>query len=91
MKASFEVISGPFRGQTFEIPTGEFVIGRKKDCQLAVDRPILTRHHCMLRWDGVRLIVRDIRSTSGTWVNVEPFRRNDHTLGNGDPSKWEIL
>jgi pSer/pThr/pTyr-binding forkhead associated (FHA) protein len=33
------------------------VIGREKDCQLAIDSPILARHHCMLLWDGSTLIV----------------------------------
>jgi pSer/pThr/pTyr-binding forkhead associated (FHA) protein len=84
MKAGFAVISGPLSGLAFEIPPGEFVIGREKDCQLAVDSPFVARHHCMLLWDGVRLIVRDLRSQSGTWVNLEPIRRNDCILGNGD-------
>jgi general secretion pathway protein A len=84
MRAGFAVISGPLSGQAFEIPPGEFVIGREKGCQLAVDSPFLARHHCRLLWDGARLIVRDLQSPSGTWVNLERIRRNDHTLGDGD-------
>jgi pSer/pThr/pTyr-binding forkhead associated (FHA) protein len=87
MKPRFAIISGPLSGQTFEIPPGEFVIGREKDCQLAVDSPILARHHCMLLWDSSTLIVRDLRSPSGTWVNLEPIRRNDCILANGDTGR----
>jgi len=84
MKAGFTVVSGPLSGRTFEIPPGEFVIGRLRDCQLAVDSPIVARHHCMLLLRGSTLRVRDLRSPSGTWVNQEPIRENVRILAHGD-------
>ena len=84
MKASFTVVSGPLSGRTFQIPPGEFVIGRRPDCQLAVDSPIVDRHHCMLLNDGSILTVRDLRSPSGTWVNQELIRENVRILAHGD-------
>jgi S-DNA-T family DNA segregation ATPase FtsK/SpoIIIE len=85
MKAGFTVVSGPLNGRTFEIPPGEFVIGRLADCQLAVDSPSAARHHCMLLDDGSVLTVRDLRSPSRKWVNQEPIRKNVvRILAHGD-------
>jgi len=87
MKARVVVVSGPLSGRTFEVPSGEFVIGREKDCQLAVDSPIVARHHCMLLNEGSVLRVRDLRSPSGTWVNLQPIRQNERILGHSDTVK----
>jgi pSer/pThr/pTyr-binding forkhead associated (FHA) protein len=84
MKPRVVVVSGRLNGRTFEVPPGEFVIGRLPDCQLAVDSPIVARHHCMLLNDGSVLTVRDLRSPSGTWVNQEPIRENVRILAHGD-------
>jgi hypothetical protein len=37
MQASFTVVSGPFRGQTFQVPRGKFILGRETDCHLVLD------------------------------------------------------
>jgi general secretion pathway protein A len=84
MKACFTVVSEPLSGRTFEVPPGEFVIGRLQDCQLAVDSFFVARHHCMLLLRGSTLTVRDLRSPSGTWVNQESIRENVRILAHGD-------
>jgi pSer/pThr/pTyr-binding forkhead associated (FHA) protein len=57
MKAGFTVVSGPLSGRTFEIPPGQFVIGRHQDCQLVVDSAAVNRHHCELLMDDSTLRV----------------------------------
>jgi hypothetical protein len=37
MEARFTAISGPFRGQTFQIPRRKFILGRERDCHLVLD------------------------------------------------------
>jgi hypothetical protein len=64
MQASFTVISGPYRGRTFQIPRGKFLLSRETDCH-PVDANFVSRHHrvsvsnATRRCDGVA--ARNIR------------------------------
>jgi pSer/pThr/pTyr-binding forkhead associated (FHA) protein len=84
MKARVVVVSGRLSGRMFEIPPGQFVIGRQQDCQLVVDSAAVNRHHCELLMDDYTLRVRDLRSSCGTFVNSEPIRQAERTLNDGD-------
>ena len=53
-----------------------FVIGRDKDCDLKVNSPQVSVHHCaILLLDG-RAWIRDLDSTNGTRVNGEPIQED---------------
>ena len=59
------------------------VIGRVQDCDLIVDDGSTSRYHAeiLCRADG-RMLVRDLGSTNGTWVNgrrikTQELRAND--------------
>jgi pSer/pThr/pTyr-binding forkhead associated (FHA) protein len=86
MEARITVISGSLAGQSFKIPPGNFIIGRERDWQLAVDSPLVSRHHSVLLRDDstCTLRVRDLGSTSGTFVNLVPARRDERILLHGD-------
>jgi pSer/pThr/pTyr-binding forkhead associated (FHA) protein len=45
------------------------VVGRHRDCDLHLDSTRVSRRHCCLALDGDRVIVRDLGSTNGTWLN----------------------
>ena len=74
MEARFSVISGPFRGQAFQIAPGKFIIGREQDCQLLLDSNLVSRHHCVLLMDDYTLRIRDLASKNGTFVNRDQSR-----------------
>jgi pSer/pThr/pTyr-binding forkhead associated (FHA) protein len=84
MEARFTVISGPFRGQTFEIPRGKFIIGRESDCQLFLDSNFVSRHHCVLLMDDYTLRIRDLGSKNGTYVNRDLAPTGERILAQGD-------
>jgi pSer/pThr/pTyr-binding forkhead associated (FHA) protein len=84
MDARFTVISGPFRGQTFQIPLGKFIIGREQDCQLFLDSNFVSRHHCVLLMDDYTLRIRDLGSKNGTFINRELAATGERILANGD-------
>jgi pSer/pThr/pTyr-binding forkhead associated (FHA) protein len=84
MEAHFTVISGPFRGQTFQIPRGKFILGREPDCHLALNANSVSRHHCVLLLDDYTLRVRDLASKNGTFVNRDLTRIGERILSNGD-------
>jgi pSer/pThr/pTyr-binding forkhead associated (FHA) protein len=84
MEAHFTVLSGPFRGQTFPIPRGKFILGREHDCQLVLDTNSVSRHHCVLLMDGYTLRIRDLASKNGTFVNRDLTRIGERVLAHGD-------
>jgi pSer/pThr/pTyr-binding forkhead associated (FHA) protein len=67
----------------FELPPGEFVIGRSDECQLAVDDPLVSRRHAVLRVTPVSVIVVDLGSRNGVLVNGEKIT-HERRLRNGD-------
>ena len=60
----------------------QYIIGRGKDCHLALPDNAVSRQHAFLeRRDGF-FHVCDMGSTNGTYVNDEPIR--EHRLEPGD-------
>jgi pSer/pThr/pTyr-binding forkhead associated (FHA) protein len=43
------------------------VIGRARSCDLVVEHETVSRRHAELARDGSRWLLRDLRSTNGTW------------------------
>ena len=84
MEAQFTVLSGPFRGQTFPIPRGKFILGRETDCHLVLDNNSVSRHHCVLLLDDYTLRIRDLASKNGTFVNRDQTRLGERILIHGD-------
>jgi pSer/pThr/pTyr-binding forkhead associated (FHA) protein len=84
MEARFTVISGPFRGQTFQIPRGKFIIGREPDCHLLLNGSFVSRHHCVLLMDDYTVRIRDLGSKNGTYVNGDLAPTGERILAHGD-------
>lgn len=59
-----------YQSQLLEVPpNGEFVIGRSRDCQLALEDPLVSRRHAAFRWSGAKLVIEDLGSRNGVKVN----------------------
>jgi hypothetical protein len=63
----------PFRirylAHDLELPNGDFVVGRGPECQLAVDDPLVSRKHAVLRVSGSSVLAQDLGSRNGVLVN----------------------
>jgi predicted component of type VI protein secretion system len=72
-----------------EIPLGaeKILIGRRNDCAVRIPSPLVSRLHCELTQADDRLVVRDLGSSNGTFVNgtkvKEKELRSGDTLGVG--------
>ena len=53
----------------FEMPAGEFVIGRGTEAQLSVDDALVSRRHARFFLDGDDLFVEDLGSRNGVLLN----------------------
>src|SRR5262245_62582934 len=45
------------------------LVGRHIHCDVRIDSARVSRRHCCLFPEGDHLVVRDLDSTNGTWVN----------------------
>ena len=78
-----------YRDHDFALPSGEFVIGRSSECQLAINDPLMSRRHAVLHVRGDEIMIDDLGSRNGVLVNgtriAAPFALTDGdviTLGN---------
>jgi pSer/pThr/pTyr-binding forkhead associated (FHA) protein len=81
--------SGPEKGQV--IPVMERLeIGRALDCDISILEPSLSRKHAELHLIGDDLVVRDLGSVNGTWVNAEKVEA-EAKLKDGDVLQFDKI
>src|SRR3954468_3058123 len=66
---TLEVVSGPGAGQSLEL-SEEIVVGRE-DAGLVIDDPEISRRHARVSPVDGGVMVEDLGSTNGTFVNGE--------------------
>jgi len=57
---------------------GELVIGRSPDADIMVMNSSVSRQHAKLAWEGSHLIVTDLNSSFGTWVDNVRLKKSEH-------------
>lgn len=67
--AVFQIRSGSRAGRRLRVPEWPVVIGRAETCDLRVQDHQASRLHCELLYEGDGVVVRDLRSRNGTFVN----------------------
>ncbi|MBA3452899.1 MAG: SpoIIE family protein phosphatase [Deltaproteobacteria bacterium] len=66
---SLVFLAGPIAGRRFKLGEGEYVIGRRSDCQVFVPDMRVSRQHARLWKDGEVWTLEDLGSNNGTYVN----------------------
>ena len=60
-----------WRGESFDLPAGESLIGRDRGCAVHIDADSVSRQHARLRLSDGEASIEDLGSKNGTWVNGE--------------------
>lgn len=76
------VIYGDELGKKYNLNTNSVLIGRSSKCDIQIDQESISRNHSKIVNTGKSILVRDLGSTNGTYVNDEPVE--EHTLNDGD-------
>ena len=58
-----------WRGESFDVHSGQSVIGRDRGCAVQIDAESVSRHHARLYVTGGDVSIEDLGSKNGTWVN----------------------
>jgi DNA-binding winged helix-turn-helix (wHTH) protein len=60
-----------WRGESFELPAGESVIGRDRACAIHLDADSISRQHARISVTEREVSIEDLGSKNGTWVAGE--------------------
>lgn len=59
-------------------------IGREPRCDVQIDNPMVSRHHCEIRRTGMRFLVLERTTTNGTYLNGKRVEGAETDLKPGD-------
>jgi pSer/pThr/pTyr-binding forkhead associated (FHA) protein len=67
------VLSEGLTGRTHELKAEKTTIGRVEDNSFQVPDPSVSSHHCEVMLRGTEVVVRDLSSTNGSFINNQPI------------------
>ena len=69
MQVKLKVLSGSHEGKEIGISSDKFLIGRSESCQLRPKSESVSRKHCIIVLKDNRVLIQDLKSRNGTFVN----------------------
>ena len=76
------VIYGSELGKKYNLNSASLVIGRSSKCDIQIDQESISRNHSKIVNTSKSILIRDLGSTNGTYVNDEPV--DEYVLRDGD-------
>lgn len=68
-----EIQTGRHKGKNIRLTDPETIIGRADDAKIRISSDDVSRHHCLLIARENDVLVRDLESRNGTFVNGRPI------------------
>jgi pSer/pThr/pTyr-binding forkhead associated (FHA) protein len=65
------LLSEGFTGRTYELKTDKTTVGRVSDNAFEIPEASVSSHHCEIFQRGGEVVVKDLGSTNGTFINGE--------------------
>jgi len=69
--AKLVVLSTGMTGRTHELKVDKTTIGRVEDNTFQIAEPSVSSHHCEVLLRGTEVVVKDLNSTNGSFINGE--------------------
>ncbi|MEO1524934.1 MAG: FHA domain-containing protein [Planctomycetota bacterium] len=69
MQVKLKVLTGSHEGTEIPVAGDKFLIGRSESCQLRPKSDSISRKHCILVVRDGRVLIQDLKSRNGTYVN----------------------
>ena len=66
--------SGKLQGKRLLLPAKEMVVGRDEDSDLRIGSASVSRKHCVIKYSAEGILVTDLGSQNGTFVNDVPIK-----------------
>ena len=67
------VLTGKYKGKRVKLTDAETVIGRDESAKIRIATQELSRQHCLLIVSAAGVLVRDLGSRNGTFINGMPI------------------
>jgi pSer/pThr/pTyr-binding forkhead associated (FHA) protein len=83
VQVNLKVLVGGNAGKEIPVPVERFLIGRSDECHLRPKSDAISRNHCCILVHDDGVIIRDLNSRNGTYVNDERIAE-DRELKAGD-------
>ncbi len=71
MEVKLQVAQGKAKGREIPLPPTVFLIGRGSQCHLRPHCQLVSKLHCAIACWGGKVVVRDLKSVNGTFINDE--------------------
>ena len=69
--AKLVLLSAGMTGRAYDLKVEKTTIGRVEDNAFQIPEPSVSSHHCEVLLHGSDVVVRDLNSTNGTFINGE--------------------
>ena len=82
------ILAGPEQGQVHKINRPTTTVGRSNTCEVVLTDPLISRQHCQILLGMGGVMLRDLGSTNGTFLNgtriIESAIRNQDVISVGN-------
>jgi len=80
MKAKLVLLSGP-KKEVFKLNSGAYIVGRDDFSDITIHNDSVSRQHCLIKSDNGHYVIKDLKSTNGTFVNGRRIAEKDLNVG----------
>lgn len=64
-----QVLNGSLAGQSYELKVAKTTVGRVEDNSFQLAEPSVSSHHCEILLSGSDVVVKDLNSTNGSFID----------------------